>query len=148
MLANFLFGDWQGTIVLVLAGVAVALSLVYIPSPAKHYAVSACLIAAVALKLYSMGFSARDATCKAEFNAAMDKINIEGEKAIVAAVEKAKAEGEANVATVKRVLDDQAAQAAKTEAGYKALLDEIAAAGADADKPAPGLILDAIGAKK
>lgn len=142
-------------ILIALLLIAAVAAIIYVPSPFKHYVIDACVIAAVAIQVYQLGFEEADtlaaaklATVKAQYETTISNFNIESAKAVAAAAAQAKAENDANTALLKAQLDAQAAAAAQNEHDYQAVLAEINAAAADADKPAPGVILDAIGAKK
>lgn len=144
MLWGLIFQDWQGTILLITAGLGALAALIYVPEPLKHYAVVACIVIASAGKLYSLGFTRAETEAEAKFNAAITQINLENEKAVLAATQRAKVDAEANLRAVHKAMDEQAAQAAAAEVEFQQQLAAIAAAGDAADHDAPQLILKAI----
>ncbi len=148
MLWSLIVGDWQGTLIFVVGGLAALAALIYIPAPLKHYAVATILILAAASKLYSLGYADAEAKGEAILQATLAKINDANEKATIEAVARAKADAEANVATVRQALDAQAAQAAAAEAAYQDELAAIGRAPASTDGAAPLLILKAIRGQK
>ena len=131
------------------------LAIIYVPSPFKHYVIDVCIIGALAFQAYTLGFDeaktlgdAKLATAQAQFDTTISNFNTESAKAVAAASARAQAESAVNLAQLKQQLDAQAAAAAESEASYRNVLAEINKAQADADQPAPGIILDAVGAKK
>ena len=148
MLEAFFFNDWQGTLAMVVGGLFALAALVYIPTPLKHYAVAGWLIAAFALKIYSLGYAAAEGVADAKFNAAMVKINDENQKAVIAAETKVREANAANIATIRQQLDAQVAAAAEADAAYLSALEEISRAGKEADEATPAIILNAIRGRK
>ena len=142
-------------VLVAVAVVGAILALVYIPSPFKHIVIDACIIAAVAAQVYALGFEAADtlgkaqlATAQAQFDTTIANFNNESAKAVAAAAAAAQAESALNIAQMRTQLDAQSAAAAQAAADYQRALAEVGKAQADADQPAPGVILDAIGGAK
>jgi Tfp pilus assembly protein FimV len=152
MLSLFDVIGHAGTLVSILAVAAAVAALVYVPSPLKHYAVAACLCAALASQIYAEGYHHADAGWQARYDRQIAAINDENEKAVIAAEQKARAEAAANAANLKAQLDDLARQKAASDADLAAAQALIDAAPQDAkpdgpDAPAPAVILDAIRGK-
>lgn len=144
--------DWLGLVLLAACALAV---LVYVPVPFKHYLLSAILMAAAATYIWGQGVASATKTCQltlarvnAQHAADLDAINRADEKAQADALAKAKAEDDANFQRLRADLDREVTEAEAAKAEFSQTLDEITKASADADRPAPGLILDAIGRKR
>lgn len=144
----------NGLLLVLLAASALAI-IIYVPVPFKHYLLSAVIFAAAATYIWGEGYRSATSSCQlaigklnAQHAADLDAINRANEKAQIDAVAKAKAEDDANMARVKADLDREVTAADASKAEFNAILGEINKASADADRPAPGLILDAIARSK
>ena len=135
-------------------GLAVA-ALFYVPLPLTHYVVDILLVIAFTGKVYFVGYDgaeryykAKLAAQDAQFVANMAKISAESEKAVIAATEKVKAADDANVAALKKALDEQAVVVAAAQENYARAIAAIDSAPPTADSPVDPVILNAIrGAK-
>jgi Tfp pilus assembly protein FimV len=147
MLSLFDVIGHAGTLVSVLAVAAAVAALVYVPSPLKHYAVAACLCAAVASQIYAEGYHRSDDEWQAKYDRQIAAINDETQKAVIGAEAKAKAEAEANARNLRAQLDALAQAKAASDASLSEAEARIAAAPKDdhgADAPAPQILLDAV----
>lgn len=74
-----------GLIIGVLCVVGAVVALLYVPTPAKHYVVAACLLMAVASQIYAEGYHQATVEWTSKYNTTMAKISSENAQAVITA---------------------------------------------------------------